>query len=58
MLVAHRNPCNGEIQPLPVHCLNVARLCSEICKAVGLEKLGYLAGLLHDLGKKIGRAHV
>lgn len=51
MLVAHRKPCNGEIQSLPVHCLNVARLCSEICKAVGLEKLGYLAGLLHDLGK-------
>lgn len=51
MLVAHRNPCNGEIQPLPVHCLNVARLCSELCKIIGLEKLGYLTGLLHDMGK-------
>ena len=51
MLAAHRRPDTGAIQPLPVHCLNVARLCSEICKAVGLEKLGYLTGLLHDMGK-------
>ena len=51
MLVAHRRPDTGAIQLLPVHCLSVAGLCSELCKIIGLEKLGYLAGLLHDLGK-------
>ena len=51
MLVAHRRPDTGAIQPLQVHCLSVAKLCSELCKIIGLEKLGYLTGLLHDMGK-------
>ena len=51
MLAAHRRPDTGAIQPLPVHCLSVAGLCSELCKIIGLEKLGYLTGLLHDMGK-------
>ncbi len=51
MLVAHRNPETGGIQPLTVHCLNAARLCGEACAPLGLEKLGYLTGLLHDMGK-------
>ncbi len=29
----------------------MARLCSEVCAEVRLEKLGYLTGLIHDLGK-------
>lgn len=51
MLVAHRRPDTGAIQLLPVHCLSVAGLCSELCKIIGLEKLGYLTGLLHDMAR-------
>lgn len=50
MLVAHSKP-DGDPQTLLAHCLNVARLCGEACKGIGLEKLGYLTGLLHDMGK-------
>ncbi len=51
MLIAHRNPDTGEIQPLSVHSFNAARMCGEACEPVGLGRLGYLTGLLHDCGK-------
>ena len=39
------------IQTLAEHSRNVARLCANICRPFGLEKLGELTGLLHDCGK-------
>lgn len=42
---------NRRIQTLVEHCRNVARLCAEACRPIGLENLGYLTGLLHDMGK-------
>lgn len=51
MLIAHRNPVTGETQSLSVHSFNVSRMCGEACEPLGLKKLGYLTGLLHDSGK-------
>lgn len=38
-------------QPLLDHLLGVAKLSSEFSEAFGSEMWGFLAGLLHDLGK-------
>lgn len=40
-----------EVQSLQDHSRNVAKLCGEACKSIGVEHVGYLAGLLHDMGK-------
>ena len=39
------------IQTLAEHSRNVAQLCAALCRPLGLEKLGELTGLLHDMGK-------
>ena len=51
MLIAHTRDEGGAEQTLAEHSRNVAALCAEACAGVGLEKLGYLTGLLHDMGK-------
>lgn len=51
MLIAHMREGGQTEQLLTDHSRNVAALCAEACAGVGLEKLGYLTGLLHDLGK-------
>lgn len=40
-----------KIQTLKVHSYDTAQLCAEACRVIHLEYLGYLTGLLHDLGK-------
>lgn len=52
-LIAHRN---ADLQPerfqsLEEHSRNVAFLCGKACRSIGLENLGKLTGLLHDMGK-------
>jgi CRISPR-associated endonuclease/helicase Cas3 len=42
---------DGDFQLLHVHLLNVAQRCEENAHAFGAKELGYLAGLLHDIGK-------
>ena len=39
------------IQTLEEHSRNTAQLCAVMCRPFGLEKLGRLIGLLHDMGK-------
>ena len=39
------------IQSLEEHCRNVAELCAASCRPLGLESLGRVTGLLHDMGK-------
>ena len=41
----------NRIQTIAEHCRNVAALASDNLKMFGLGKTGYLAGLLHDMGK-------
>ena len=41
----------NRIQTVEEHCRNVAALASDNLKMFGLGKTGYLAGLLHDMGK-------
>lgn len=38
-------------QTIKEHSINVARYSEEILSSVGLAKTGYLAGILHDMGK-------
>ena len=38
-------------QPLRTHLLNVAQKARQLAEAFGLGEEGYVAGLLHDLGK-------
>lgn len=39
------------VQSLEAHSRAVARHCADLCRSIGLENLGYLTGLLHDMGK-------
>jgi len=48
---AHIIAETGEYQSVKEHLKNVALLTSKNAKSIGLEKLGYLLGLLHDCGK-------
>ena len=53
MLVGHIQFFDGmrRIQTLQQHSRAVAQLCADACRPIRLEKLGYLTGLLHDVGK-------
>lgn len=42
---------DGLIQSVKEHCLNTAQYAGEALKPIGLYNTGYIAGLLHDLGK-------
>lgn len=48
--IAHARE-NKDIQTVSEHCKNTAEYCSGITKALGLEKLGYYIGIIHDSGK-------
>ena len=48
---AHITSETGEYQSVKEHLENVALLTSNNAKPLGLEKTGYLLGLLHDCGK-------
>ena len=39
------------VQSLEAHSRAVAKHCADLCRSIGLENLGYLTGLLHDMGK-------
>lgn len=38
-------------QTVAEHCRNTAKYASDCLKPIGLESVGYLCGLIHDLGK-------
>lgn len=42
---------DGQVQTVHEHCINTASYAAASLKDIGLEKTGYLAGLLHDMGK-------
>lgn len=42
---------DGTKQTCTEHCINTATIASSLLNSVGLSKTGYLAGLLHDMGK-------
>ncbi len=42
---------DGTKQTCTEHCINTATIASSLLSAVSLSKTGYLAGLLHDMGK-------
>ena len=42
---------DGTKQTCKDHCLNTATIAASLLKAIGLSSTGYLAGLLHDMGK-------
>lgn len=50
-LIAHVRKSDGEKQLLKDHLLECAALSGDWGAKIGLRKTGYLAGLLHDLGK-------
>ena len=50
MFVAHVRK-NGDIQSVEEHCQHTAQITSVILSDHGLMNTGYLAGLLHDMGK-------
>lgn len=55
-MIAHLKEENGirKEQTLKEHCLNTAKYAAECMKTVGLYNSGYLAGILHDMGKATG----
>ena len=50
MFYAHRRE-DGELQPLLEHLQETARRSGKFGEPFGAEKLAYLTGLAHDLGK-------
>lgn len=42
---------DGTKQTCTEHCINTATIAFSLLSSVGLSKTGYLAGLLHDMGK-------
>ncbi len=51
MLIARFDKITGRKQTLREHSENVSALCGENLAAAGLEAVGKLVGLVHDLGK-------
>ena len=51
MLIARFDLASGRKQTLREHSENVSRLCGENLAPVGLDAVGRLVGLVHDLGK-------
>lgn len=50
MYYAHLNE-NGELQTVDEHLKNVAELTSMYSSKFGAKQLGYLCGIMHDVGK-------
>jgi len=50
-ILAHIRKIDKEEQKLKDHLFGVACLSAKFASKIGLEKHGYLIGLLHDLGK-------
>lgn len=42
---------DGRTQTVQEHCRNTASRAAKCLRPAGLAQTGYLAGLLHDLGK-------
>jgi CRISPR-associated endonuclease/helicase Cas3 len=49
--IAHRRESDGKEQSLEEHLEETAELAKNFAAKIGLDKLGELVGLLHDLGK-------
>lgn len=43
--------CDGRVQTLSDHLSNVSNICREYCSDIGLSEVGFICGLVHDLGK-------
>ncbi len=50
-MYAHSENSEGRRHPLQEHLQTVARLAADLAKKFQAESWGYVAGLLHDLGK-------
>lgn len=50
-MIAHKRKKDGAEQSIEAHSRQVAQLCEGSMKRLGLPKLGYCVGILHDLGK-------
>lgn len=50
MYIAHIRE-DGTVQSCSDHCRNTASTASSLLRPIGLSNTGYLAGLLHDMGK-------
>lgn len=50
-LLAHRIKKTAYSQTLKQHEENTAALCQKFLTTCELDKIGYLSGILHDLGK-------
>ena len=42
---------NAVCQTVREHCLSVAKIMGKHCKGMGMYHIGYLIGLMHDMGK-------
>ncbi|WP_019680899.1 HD domain-containing protein [Ruminococcus flavefaciens] len=51
MFAAHISYDKNNEQSVQDHCINTAELCAGYCSLFEAEKIGWLAGLLHDAGK-------
>ncbi|NLB55447.1 MAG: CRISPR-associated helicase Cas3' [Lentisphaerae bacterium] len=50
-MIAHKRASDGREQSVSCHSYNTATLCAKSASKFGFEKLGFLAGILHDSGK-------
>ena len=52
--IAHRRESDGKEQSIEKHLEETAELAKKFAAKIGLDKIGELIGLLHDLGKATG----
>ena len=50
LFVAHYRPADNSWQPLEDHLFGVGALAAQFSGKLGLQEMGELLGLLHDLG--------
>ena len=50
-MIAHIRKLDNKTQSLKEHCVQVAYLCEQAAAPLGLARMGFLLGVLHDLGK-------
>lgn len=51
LCIAHIHPQTGAEQSAAEHCRAAAEYAGKLLSSAGLDETGYLAGLLHDMGK-------
>lgn len=49
--IAHKRKVDGNVQPLADHLTETMQIAGRFAQKIGMQKAGFLLGLMHDFGK-------